>query len=562
MIKASETKETNDSEEPSEDPSRATEDEDTVDEAPSIVDEAMSKESSKDSVTQSSKNWNTAENVVPMVQGDMKLKDALKEGEEVKDVLTEGLQDVPEEIPEEEEEKPPSPPPPVVKKPAPMSHFKAMALLGKMFLGGGLRSQIKKDMDEQSSTTTGSTESTSETGSEEESDEEEEEEEEENDEGEPQKEDQEGEEGTKHQDPSPPKSEEKDDFWDTNSDKAKKEDEPAENETKECSEKEKSEESQKSIIENPVEASASPTEEVEQPADDANVEKIKIEAEVHVGADSSLQVSEVSANDGEAMDDGKKEEDENCPTLTLTTAEGETGNLNEEAAAIKIQSGFRGHQARQRVRALKEEDEPSIATSEDTEAYDCSGSSSEEDGGVTQISNPNETTPHEANKTETVEEEIDIDLEDPDVADAATKIQAGFRGSQARKQVQAMKDEKETDSAPAEGNEQPKEENEEIDIDLEDPEVADAAVKIQAGFRGHQTRKQMKTAKEGEEPAAADEGNESNEKPAVGECSSTSPQLNEHFNQPNIYSLGYVRSFSHCGTLCTIGSGKQTIPQM
>ena len=40
------------------------------------------------------------------------------------------------------------------------------------------------------------------------------------------------------------------------------------------------------------------------------------------------------------------------------------------------------------------------------------------------------------------EEEIDIDLDDPDVGKAAVKIQAGFRGLQARRQVQAAKDSK------------------------------------------------------------------------------------------------------------------------
>ena len=37
------------------------------------------------------------------------------------------------------------------------------------------------------------------------------------------------------------------------------------------------------------------------------------------------------------------------------------------------------------------------------------------------------------------EEEIDIDLNDPEVGVAATKIQAGFRGLQARKEVKQKK---------------------------------------------------------------------------------------------------------------------------
>ena len=49
----------------------------------------------------------------------------------------------------------------------------------------------------------------------------------------------------------------------------------------------------------------------------------------------------------------------------------------------------------------------------------------------------------EENKPETEEpkqeEEVDIDLNDPEVDKAASKIQAGFRGHQARKQVKAMK---------------------------------------------------------------------------------------------------------------------------
>ncbi len=37
------------------------------------------------------------------------------------------------------------------------------------------------------------------------------------------------------------------------------------------------------------------------------------------------------------------------------------------------------------------------------------------------------------------EEEVDIDLNDPEVAAAATKIQAGFRGHKAREEVKGLK---------------------------------------------------------------------------------------------------------------------------
>ena len=43
-------------------------------------------------------------------------------------------------------------------------------------------------------------------------------------------------------------------------------------------------------------------------------------------------------------------------------------------------------------------------------------------------------------ETSASNEVIDIDLNDPDVEHAATKIQAGFKGMKARKDVQSMKD--------------------------------------------------------------------------------------------------------------------------
>ena len=49
-------------------------------------------------------------------------------------------------------------------------------------------------------------------------------------------------------------------------------------------------------------------------------------------------------------------------------------------------------------------------------------------------------------------------------------------------------------SPPPEPSQQ---EDKEIDIDLNDPEVAGAALKIQAGFRGHKSRQKIKEMKVG-----------------------------------------------------------------
>ena len=113
------------------------------------------------------------------------------------------------------------------------------------------------------------------------------------------------------------------------------------------------------------------------------------------------------------------------------------------------------------------------------------------------------------------EEEVDIDLNDPEVEKAATKIQAGFKGYKTRKELKDKGDETTENQESGEGTaeeasgnqeedgtkEEPKTEGEEIDIDLNDPEVSKAATKIQAGFKGFKTRQELskKKAEEGKE---------------------------------------------------------------
>merc|ERR1719203_720762 len=76
---------------------------------------------------------------------------------------------------------------------------------------------------------------------------------------------------------------------------------------------------------------------------------------------------------------------------------------------------------------------------------------------------------------------------------AATKIQSGYKGMKTRKEIKERKTENEE---TVEQNVTAQEAEEEIDIDMDDPETALAATKIQASFRGSQARKEVKTMKE------------------------------------------------------------------
>ena len=193
-----------------------------------------------------------------------------------------------------------------------------------------------------------------------------------------------------------------------------------------------------------------------------------------------------------------------------------------EMAAVKIQSGFRGYQARKEVEIMKVDKDGDIGPKMDSTKTSAVGS-----------------TTSQSSCSDFEDEEIDIDLGDPEVGKAAVKIQSSFRGHQARKEVEAkkidieekmgtkgegdpklqddllrghqiekeveakkdsndeMNEKKEVKQELTQSKKNVVQEEEEEDIDLEDPEVGEAAIKIQSSFRGHQARKEVESLKEG-----------------------------------------------------------------
>jgi len=125
----------------------------------------------------------------------------------------------------------------------------------------------------------------------------------------------------------------------------------------------------------------------------------------------------------------------------------------------------------------------------------------------------------------------EVDYDDPMVARASITIQAGFRGMQARKEVEKMRADKYANAEELEeGASEPAaavdgtdagdlvvedmeedeageiEEESDGEVDFDDPMVARASVTIQAGFRGMKARKEvhaMRAEKYGDEESAA-----------------------------------------------------------
>lgn len=145
-----------------------------------------------------------------------------------------------------------------------------------------------------------------------------------------------------------------------------------------------------------------------------------------------------------------------------------------QEAATKIQATFRSYKVRKEVR--------------------LGSSAAGSDTNLTDDTDNQRTEMKEADDAACA----DIDLSDPGLNQAASKIQATFRGHQVRKsplhqpRVQEL-----GQNQNEEQNQQEKDFGEEDlpddikDMDLNDPDLAKAAVKIQATFRGYKTRSKV-----------------------------------------------------------------------
>merc|ERR1712110_1204134 len=198
----------------------------------------------------------------------------------------------------------------------------------------------------------------------------------------------------------------------------------------------------------------------------------------------------------------------NADAIVPESTEEPLPNLNEfdnsdVAAVTKIQSGFRGMQARKQVKEMKE---VQVEKEEVEELPELDSFDNNEVAAITKIQSGfrgmqarKQVEGMKANQTEEVvvaveeeepEEELPkLDEFNNDEVNAITKIQSGFRGMQARKQVEEMK--KETAVVEPEEAEEELPKLEEFD----DAEV-DAITKIQSGFRGMKARKEVKKLKE------------------------------------------------------------------
>lgn len=196
---------------------------------------------------------------------------------------------------------------------------------------------------------------------------------------------------------------------------------------------------------------------------------------------------------------------------------------DEEAAAVKIQACFRGHKAREKVKAIKLTQSQELVV-EDTKATeaDMVGEASEaqaeeavaeEVGHAVESKKQEDAADVQPAEAEVTEEEAkpkepdvtkDDVAEDQDSTEAKEKtvdaVDEGEAGDTQAEEERAAASGEAAEEAQPDGTEggEVEGEAEEVDLDINDPELHSAAVKIQASFRGHKAREEVKALQSSE----------------------------------------------------------------
>ncbi|XP_003701713.1 IQ calmodulin-binding domain containing protein igloo [Megachile rotundata] len=204
-----------------------------------------------------------------------------------------------------------------------------------------------------------------------------------------------------------------------------------------------------------------------------SVQPVGDEAKEDVKNGDIPKASEGSAAKVESQEATQEKSEESKDSKQEQKNEDKVAEKTREEAATRIQAAFRGHHAR---KSMKETE------------------SSTKQTGTKSNSEPTK---------EQLQQEFRSD--DKELCEAATKIQASFRGHMSRKE-QAAAIVKSAENAvgdiASKMDEKAKEAMNELEgIDLTDPDLHKAATKIQASFRGHKVRQEvLSTPGQNEEP--------------------------------------------------------------
>ncbi|PAA57957.1 hypothetical protein BOX15_Mlig011073g1, partial [Macrostomum lignano] len=217
-------------------------------------------------------------------------------------------------------------------------------------------------------------------------------------------------------------------------------------------------------------------------------------------------------------------------------AQKEAAKLREDKAASEIQSAVRGHQEREAIKQSAPEQGSAEEVDIDLNDPEVEAAAAKIQAGFKGYKTRKdllEKKNQPASAAADAEEEDSKIIEGPskdELEEAAVKIQAGYKGYRTRKDMKAKREEaapdageeaekpQQQDEAQEQAAEEPQQENPEEEIDLNDPELAQAAIKIQAGFKGYQTRKKLKdeTGQE-QQDEAAEQKEAEEEKPVAAE---------------------------------------------